>query len=68
MYFASLLFCWVAINGPQCLVAEDTYGPYPTDKLCQARIEEMADKIREEMPFADIKGRLCKDISNMEKV
>ena len=68
MYFASLLFCWVAINGPQCLVAEDTYGPYPTDKKCQARIEEMADKIREEMPFADIKGRFCKDISNTEKV
>ena len=44
MYFASLLFCWVAINGPQCLVAEDTYGPYPTDKLCHARIERWQTK------------------------
>ena len=68
MFFASLLFCWVSLNGPQCLVAQDTYGPYPTDKLCQSRLTEMADKIREEMPFADIKGRLCKDISKTEKV
>ena len=68
MFFASLLFCWVNLNGPQCLIAQDTYGPYPTDKLCQSRLTEMADKIREEMPFADIKGRLCKDISKTEKV
>ena len=51
MYFASLLFCWVAINGPQCLVAEDTYGPYPTDKKCQARIEEMATEIKRRDAF-----------------
>ena len=59
MYFASLLFCWVSINGPQCLVAEDTYGPWKTNRECHLRIEQMADRIREEMPFADVRGRHC---------
>lgn len=68
MFFASLLFCWVGLNGPECLVAQDTYGPYPTDKQCQARLTEMATAIKEEMPYISVKGRLCEDIINMEKV
>ena len=68
MFFASLLFCWVGANGPECLVAQDTYGPYPTDKQCQARLTEMATAIKEEMPYISVRGRLCEDIINMEKV
>ena len=62
MYLASLLFCWVSIQGPQCLIAEDTFGPWPTNKECRTRIEEMADRVREEFPFADIRGRLCQPL------
>ena len=68
MYFASLLFCWVGLSGPECLVAQDTYGPYSTDKQCQARIEEMAINIKKELPYVSIRGRLCENIGKMENV
>lgn len=68
MFTASLLFCWVAVNGPQCLVAEDTYGPYPSDAKCQTRLVEMKQHIEQEMPFAEVKATHCEDIMPGEAV
>ena len=51
MFQASLLFCWMAINGPQCLVAEDTYGPHASSDKCHTHcgdeeINQRRDAIR----------------------
>ena len=61
MFTASLLFCWMAINGPQCLVAEDTYGPYPSNAKCQTRLEEMEKSIRQEMPYVEVRSTHCQN-------
>ena len=52
MFYASILFCWISLNGPQCVVAEDSLGPYKEVTQCQERIEDMSERILEEMPFA----------------
>tara|TARA_B100002019_G_scaffold133900_1_gene115197 strand:+ start:998 stop:1225 length:228 start_codon:yes stop_codon:yes gene_type:complete len=59
MFYASLLFCWISLNGPQCLVAEDSLGPYKEIAQCQERIEDMSERILEEMPFAEVRGSKC---------
>ena len=65
MFTASLLFCWMAINGPQCLVAEDTYGPYSSNEKCQTRLKEMEQSIRQEMPYVEVRLTHCK--TNIKK-
>ena len=66
MFTASLLFCWMAINGPQCLVAEDTYGPYPSNAKCQTRLVEMEKSIRQEMPYVEVRSAHCQNNSKGE--
>lgn len=66
MFYASLLFCWMSVTGPQCLIAEDTYGPYKSVEACQRRIEEMSSHIVREIPLSQIRGSRCGRGSNGE--
>jgi len=60
MFYASLLFCFIGFNGPQCLVAEDQRGPYRELTACHERLEEMTTTILKEIPFSSVRGKLCK--------
>ena len=60
MWSAAVLFCWIHISGPQCLIAEDRYGPHKTETACMNRLEEMADVIITQIPFADIRAKECR--------
>jgi hypothetical protein len=66
MFYASLLFCWLSVTGPQCLVAEDTYGPYPTVAECQKRLKNMSEAITNEMPEAVVRGQNCTKLTKGE--
>lgn len=59
MWSAAILFCWIHLSGPQCLIAEDRYGPYKDKTACTNRLEEMEEVIRRQMPFADIRAKEC---------
>ena len=62
MFQASLLFCWLSLNGPQCLIAEDTYGPHSSSEKCHTRIVEMKKSIKEEMPYAEFRAENCRQL------
>lgn len=58
MYSATVIICLIA-NMQACLIAEDSYGPYPTFKQCKARAEEMVSQVRK-LPFHEPTHWRCK--------
>ena len=61
MYFAMVFFC---LTGGECLVAEDSYSPYPTQAQCDARVAEMKKQIIAITPLAEIKSSICKQLGS----
>ena len=59
MFYASLLFCWVAFGGQQCLVAQDTEGPYIKEEECLNRLKEMEFTIYQKVPLSKITAKQC---------
>ena len=59
MFYASLLFCWVAFGGQQCLIAQDTEGPYIKEEQCLNRLKEMEFTIYQKFPFTRVTAKDC---------
>tara|TARA_Y100001937_G_scaffold128638_1_gene206396 strand:+ start:2167 stop:2370 length:204 start_codon:yes stop_codon:yes gene_type:complete len=59
MFYASLLFCWVALDGQQCLIAQDTNGPYVEEEQCLERLKEMVFTIHSDLPFSRVVDKQC---------
>lgn len=64
MFKAWVLVC--ALNSPtQCVTFEDTWGPYPSEQQCKARVEEMIKVIVPTMPtIVEIKYR-CENLKSV---
>ena len=59
MFYASVFFCWVALDGQQCLVAQDTNGPYLKEEQCLERLKEMEFTIHSDLPFSRVIAKEC---------
>ena len=59
MFYASVFFCWVAFGGHQCLVAQDTEGPYLKEEDCMTRLKEIEFIIHSKIPMSSVKSKLC---------
>tara|TARA_B100000927_G_scaffold38178_4_gene27343 strand:+ start:4946 stop:5149 length:204 start_codon:yes stop_codon:yes gene_type:complete len=62
MFYASVFFCWVAFEGPQCLVAQDTEGPYVEREQCETRLREMEFTIHSQIPMSTVRAKLCEQL------
>ena len=61
-----MLYMCISFGGPpQCVTAENLYGPYETISKCQSRLKEMAESIIEVMPPRTIRYMrgACVDLS-----
>tara|TARA_R100001463_G_scaffold132079_1_gene192481 strand:- start:2182 stop:2412 length:231 start_codon:yes stop_codon:yes gene_type:complete len=67
MFYASLLFCFIGFNGPQCLVAEDKRGPYTNITACRKRLDEMSTAILTELPMSSVRSKLCRNVAKEEE-
>jgi hypothetical protein len=59
MFAASVFFCFLSVNGVQCLIAEDNRGPYKNEAQCHERIVEMSEAIVRTFPYPQIRGVRC---------
>ena len=62
MFYASVFFCWIAFGGHQCLVAQDTEGPYLKEEDCMTRLKEIEFIIHSKIPMSTVKAKLCEQI------
>ena len=64
--FEAMLYMCISFGGPpQCVTAENLYGPYETISKCQSRLKEMTESIIEVMPPRTIRYMrgACVDLS-----
>ena len=59
MFAASVFFCFLSVNGVQCLIAEDNRGPYKDKAQCHERIVEMSEVIVRTFSYPEIRGVRC---------
>jgi len=58
MFVAKVLVCYL-FSTTDCLEAHDVRGPYATFDRCEARVSELIEDIRKEMPDWEPVGWKC---------
>ena len=57
MFTVLITLCLGQIS--QCFLVSDLWGPYDTQKKCEARLEQMITRIEEEFPTAIFFQKKC---------